>query len=408
MLNHGGFLAPHRAKEMQVLALVDEGGALTRRALAEATGLRPANLNRLVAGMIERGVLHDVQADTTGRRGRPSSRVALRPEAGFVVGLEFGREHLTAVAVDAAGQLRHVVETLPAPDFEPSGRTMDALAAAVAETATRAGLRRERIRAVGVALHDVVTADGEWRIAGRSAAAAIDARTELTARLGVPVLVDDVSRAFAEAEFRFGAGMGERDTVYVFLGNHGVGGGAFVNGRMLVSSSGICGELGHVVVQEDGPLCQCGSHGCFETVASHSAALQRFETLAAAGVATSLAPPVRFPDICQAAGAGDKAAYLVLRELGQALGRALGAAVNLLGTPTIIVGGSLRLAGAAFLETVAATLRERVVSELSPALSVRYASLPPHAGAWGVAVEARSAALREGTFLETTAPIGAR
>lgn len=398
------YLAPQRAKELQVVALVEAQGATTRRALAAATGMHAASLNRLVAGLLERGVLRAVEPGATGRPGRPSDRLALHPDAGAVVGLEFGRDRLVGVVLDAAGALVHVSDALPAPPFEGTAVTFDALAATAQHMADRAGLERQRLRAVGMALHDVVTADGAWHTQERLHEPPVDARGELERRLRRRVHLDDVSRAFALAEHRYGAGSGEHDMAYVFIGSHGVGGGLFVNGRMLVSSSGICGELGHVVVDERGALCQCGSVGCLETVASHRALEERFAALQRRGVTTRLPAGARFDAICDAAGAGDKAANLVLRDLAVALGRALGAAVNVVGTPTVVVGGALRRAGEPFLEHLAGTLRSRVVSGLSPRVSVRYARLAPHAGAWGAATLAREAALREGAFLDEPAP----
>ena len=393
-----------RAKAQQVLHLIDAASATTRSALAEATGMHAASLNRLVASLLERGVLTTIEPDTTGRPGRPSERLALHPEAGAIVGLEFGRDHLMGAVLDATGRLVHVAGALPAPAFEGAPSTFEALADSVWRLADTAGAARHHVRAVGVALHDVVTADGGWHTQERTHEPPVDARRELGARLGRLVLLDDVSRAFALAEHRFGAGQGEPDMIYVFIGSHGVGGGAFVNGRMLVSSSGICAEIGHVVVDEGGALCQCGSVGCFETVASHRAVEERFDALVRRGVTTRLAPGARFAAICAAAGDGDKGAYLVLRALGEAMGRALGPTVNLLGAPVVVVGGSLRRAGDAFLEQVASALRHRVVSGLAPRVRVRYASLPPHAGAWGAATLAREAALRQGAFLDEPRP----
>lgn len=391
-------LTPQRVKAIQVLAEVDRHGTATRRALADATGLRTASLNRLVASLLDGGLLRAADHATTGRPGRPRERLSLEPAAAAVVGLEFGRDRLVATVVDATGALRHVEEDLPAPPFEGTEATMDALEEAVATARRRAGVGGRPLAGVGIALHDVVTAEGRWRTVDRRNGAGFDVRTALARRLGCLVVVDDVSRAFAEAEHRFGAGRGERDLVYVFIGSHGVGGGAFVNDRMLVSSSGICVEIGHVVVREDGALCQCGSTGCFETVASPRAALARLDEVVRQGVASRLAPPVSFGDLCTAAAEGDPAAGVVLRELGDAMARALGATVNLIGAPTVVLGGALRAADRFFLQHVSAALRERVVSGLAARVDVRYAELPHHAGALGAAVRTREEALHAGAF----------
>lgn len=395
-------LAPSRAKGVQVLELIDTAQATTRKALAEATGMQNATLNRLVAQLLTRGVLFEAEQLDEGRRGRPQARLALRPDHAAIVGLEFGRERLVGVVVDASGELRHIDKHLPVPDFAGTDATMGNIANTVRKLLNDAGFQPHQLAAAGIALHDVVTASGEWRIGGSNEGFQVN--SALAEQLGCPVTADDVSRAFAQAEYRYGAGQGESDMIYLFLGSHGVGGGIFVNDHMLVSSAGICGEIGHVMVNEDGPLCQCGSVGCFETVASHRAVEARFAATLDQGVASSVDRSAPFQQICEAAGKGDKAAYLVLRELGEAMARALAATVNIVGAPTIVLGGPLRLAGEQFLDHVTVDLRQRVISGLSSHVSVRFASLPAYAGALGVAIGARESALHSGALLQDRNP----
>ena len=393
-----GVLSPVRVKEQAILVAVSERGAITRQELAERTGIQPSTLNRAVAALIDRNVLitTDSAASRTGR-GRPSDLLRINPAAGYVVGLEFGREHLTLTAVNACAEIVHTLEDAAPPPFAPEYTSIDALLAAVERFVEQASIKAEMLRAVGVALHDIVTAEGHW-LTQASATGPLDVRTYVERWLGLPVVVDDVSRAFAEAEHRFGAGVGEPDMIYVFIGSHGVGGGIFVNDGLLQSSKGICGEIGHVVIDEDGELCQCGSRGCLETVASRRAVEARFDELLERGVWSRLSPGASFGDICSAAGEGDKGAYLVLNQLAQHMGRALAPSINLSGAPTVIIGGPVRLAGEAFVQDLAAALRQRVVSGLVPHIKVRYARLPPYAGAWGVAIRALENAVRHGRF----------
>ena len=154
-----------------------------------------------------------------------------------------------------------------------------------------------------------------------------------------------------------------------------------------MSSTGLCGEIGHVVVEDDGLLCQCGSRGCLETVASPARIVAQFQDYVAQGVHTSVAGAgqTTFVEICRASGEGDKAAHLALHSLATALARALAATVNISGAPTVIIGGPLRLAGDGFLGEVTASLKREVIAGLARRLTVRFAELPEHAGAWGSA-----------------------
>ena len=397
--------AHRRAQASDVLVLLDASGPLTRRDVAEALDLHPASANRVVASLIDRGVITRTAQVPSDGPGRPTDRLALAEDAGHAVGIEFGRGRLAVTVLDATGQVVLARDAEDAPPFRADLTTTDGIAEAVRNASIAAGLPSERLFAVGVALHDVVDADGRWTTQDRPHDPPFDVRNALEDRLGAGVHVDDVSRAFATAEHRFGAGAGESDTVYVFVGSHGVGGGLFVNGSMLVSSSGHCGEIGHVIIDENGARCQCGARGCLETVASPRAARRRLRELLHEGVASSLGPDAEFDELCRASERGDAAASTVLDEIGGAVAHALAPTVNLAGTPVAIVGGGLRNAGPAFLHRVASTLRTRVVPGLAPRVDVRFAALPPHAGAWGVAATARERALRDGALLDLPASV---
>ena len=388
-------------REMQLLKAVYARGEMTRTELADATGLTAGTVARLVNDLAHRNLLSTAPRRDGHLRGRPSEVITLSAQAGHVAGLEFGRDHLAVTILDAAGNLILHEQEVSAPEFIASQSTLDQLIARAKDSAARAGVAWDSVLGIGLALHDVVTADGSWLTIDRPDAPPCPAKEHLERRTGRTVVVEDVSRAFAEAEHRHGAGRQCPDMIYMFIGSHGVGGGIFLNGRMLKSASGICGEIGHIIVDEDGELCQCGSRGCLETAASHTRIIEQFLELRDQGVATTLGnrASVRFAEICRAAGEGDKAAYLVLHNLARRAGAALASAVNITGAPVIVIGGHLRLAGSPFLHEVSAALRQRVVAQLAREISVRYAELPAHAGAWGVSIQALDAAWSSGTFL---------
>src|SRR5690606_9223545 len=131
-----------------------------------------------------------------------------------------------------------------------------------------AGIPWEGVRAVGLALHHIVNAQGEWLTQADLEGEAFPIAAELQAALGQRVLAEDVSRAFALAERNHGAAREEPDSIYLFVGRDGVGSGIFVDGELLRSSTGVCGEIGHLAVVPGGKRCACGNRGCLETVAT--------------------------------------------------------------------------------------------------------------------------------------------
>ena len=376
---------------------------MTRSDVSAATSINQSSVVRLVAELLERGLLvQDESLPQNGRRGRPSEVLRINEAAGYAVGLEFGRGHLVVVVTNAVGNVVSWRSEPNPPPFLSSEATTRSLAGAVRAATDAAGIEWDRVDAVGLALHDVVSARGEWVTNDRLHDPPFPMQLEFERIVGRPTTVEDVSRAFAEAEYRLGAGKHTRDMIYVFLGSHGVGSGIFVNGRLLKSSSGVCGEIGHVMVDGEGPLCYCGSRGCLETVASPEAVVAEIHTLLDQGVRMSLPRSDRltFAQVCRAAGSGDKAASVVLHRLAQNFSIALASVINLAGTPHIVVGGQLSLAGDTFLADLASAVRHRVIALLARDLTVSYAELPTHAGAQGVAIQALESVWLGGGILD--------
>jgi N-acetylglucosamine repressor len=385
----------------QALQAVYERQTVTRSALAQLTGLSQASIARLVNRLREQNLIVESRApgDSSGP-GRPTDLLAINPDCGYVIGLEFGPASLIITLVDAVGGVRAWAHEA-APPFVPADETMRGLIAFIDATLRQHGIAWKQVRTVGLALHDVVSTRGEWIMWDAPDAAPYPARQFLERTLGCPVYVEDVSRSFAEAEHRFGAGRGKSDMIYLFIGSPGIGAGIFVNDQLQRSAMGICGEIGHVVVEEDGQLCHCGNRGCLVTVANHEAVINRFRALVGHGVVTSLKgdEPLTFARICKASAAGDKSAYLVLSEIARCIAKALSSAVNITGATFILVGGQLRHAGPGFLTDLSGALRQRVIPALARHIQVEYAALPAHAGAWGVATQALDIAWREGSFI---------
>lgn len=385
-----------------VLRFVKEAGEATRREVARATNLSPSVVIRAVGELLDLDLLiNEDTARRRRRRGRPSDVLRLNASAVYGVGLEFGREHLVTVITDSLGEVVAWSTAADVPPFVADEATTRTLLAAVPAAVYDAGIDWERVDAVGLALHDIVNAAGEWVVKEHLHAPPFAIGSVFERTLGRPTCVEDVSRAFAEAEYRFGAGRHRSDMAYVFIGRHGVGSGVFVNGQLLKSSSGVCGEIGHIIVEDDGPLCQCGSRGCLETVASHDAVVGQMRTLLDRGVQVAIpaGEPVSFAGVCAAAGAGDKVSSMVLHRLAQNVGTAVASLINLTGTPHVVVGGQLALAGEVFLADLASAIRHRLITLLARDLTLTYAQLPANAGARGAAVQALEAAWSSGAVL---------
>lgn len=178
--------------------------------------------------------------------------------------------------------------------------------------------------------------------------------TAVAARTGLPTFVDNDANAAAWGEYRLGSARGITDLAFVTLGT-GVGSGFIVDGRLVRGARGSGAELGHIVIDPDGPVCPCGLRGCLEQFASGTA-IARMAAQAIEGKADTamsrLIPSGNAPraeDVTRAAEEYDETARSILRRAGVALGTGLSNVVNLFDPQVIVLGGGLVAAGEPYL-----------------------------------------------------------
>jgi glucokinase len=219
-------------------------------------------------------------------------------------------------------------------------------------------------------------------------------RDLMTERLGLPVLVDNDANVAVLAEHRFGAARGTRNAVMLTIGT-GIGGGLILEGELYRGSTGAGAELGHTVIEADGPRCQgnCPNRGCVEALASGTAIAR--EGLAAARAAPESAlgraleedAALDGKEVTDAALAGDETARGVLEVIGRRLGVAFSSFANIFDPDVIVIGGGASRAG----ELLTGPAREELASRALPPMSetrVATAELGPEAGMIGAAVMA--------------------
>jgi glucokinase len=219
-------------------------------------------------------------------------------------------------------------------------------------------------------------------------------RDLMSERLGLPVFVDNDANVAAIAEHRFGAGRRAENMVMLTVGT-GVGGGLILGGRPYRGSTGAGAELGHMVIDLDGPPCQgsCPSHGCAEALASGTALAA--QGLAAAerepdsilGRRLAAGEPIDGRAVTEAGQAGDRAARGAIAAIGRCLGVALVSLANIFDPDVMVVGGGVIAAGELLLEPARAEVSARALAPMNRAPVVA-AELGPDAGMIGAAAMA--------------------
>jgi predicted NBD/HSP70 family sugar kinase len=359
----------------------------SRAEIASATGLTRATVSSLVDDLLRAGLIGETDPPPRTGAGRPATGL-LRSAAGPAgLGLEINVDYLAACVVDPTGAVRHrAVRRVDQRDRPPEK--------VLAEVAAMAG---EAVRATGrtvagarLAVPGLVHPDGLVRLAPNLGWRDLDVRGPLTGAPDwprLPVAVDNEANLAALGEL---AAAGDRPAGGSFLyvsGEVGIGAGIVLSGALFRGTHGWSGELGHVAVTPDGPVCRCGARGCLEQYAGQEAILR------AAGIPGS--PALSADDavgrLVELAEAGDPAACRALREAGDALGVAVAGVVNLLDLDTVVLGGSFAPLAGWLAGPVGAELRTRVLTAAWAPVSVRASAL----GAEATVVGAAGAVVRE-------------
>jgi len=215
---------------------------------------------------------------------------------------------------------------------------------------------------------------------------------ELEARLDVPVRVDNDATCAAWGERQSGAAQGYDDVILATLGT-GIGGGIIAGGRLVRGANGFAGEIGHMVVDPDGPPCPCGQRGCWERFAS-GGGLGRLGQAAVAGgrggrvleLAGGDAATVRGEHVTRAAGEGDVEAQAVLADFGRWVALGLANLASVFDPQAFVVGGGLVEAGELLLGPVRLAFADLLSGgPHRPPVAIVAATLGERAGAIGAA-----------------------
>src|SRR3954449_953466 len=342
-----GSLASLRERNRRsLISSLSERGMASRADLARLTGLSRSTVSSLVAEMQAMGLVEERHASASG--GRPGVLLALSRGAGVVVAADFGHRRLRVAVFDLA----HTVLADAVHDVDinaPAERAMATATEAIHVTLERAGATMDEVVGVGMGLPGPISRDtgtlGSSTIL--PAWVGVPVAAAMTERLGVPVFPDNDATLGALAEVTFGAGRGYREVAYLKVSS-GIGAGLYMDGRIYRGGNGTAGEIGHVILDEDGLVCRCGNRGCLETVAGEQGIVDALRR--------SHGENLTLNDVLRLADDGDLGCRRVLADAGRYIGIAAGSLCNLFNPQRLIVGGSVSSAG----ELLLAPLRESI------------------------------------------------
>lgn len=345
----------NRARVVQALK---RSGQASRADLTRATGLSRTTVSSLVNELLETGLVTErIGAPVPGPGsggGRPPVLLALDRSAGAAVGLDFGHSHIRVAVADLA----HTVLAEQEVEFDVDGRAEEALDRAcglINDLIEQSGVPRRAIVGVGVAVSGPIRLGSQMLgsptiLPGWSGISLADV---LHDRLEMDVLLENDANLGALAELSFGAARGEEFVAYI-RAYSGIGAGLIADGRLFRGVGGTAGEIGHVTIDENGPLCSCGARGCLETVAAEGAILELLRRTHGDDLTIHRA--------IELAAEGDAPCRRAIADAGHHIGVAVAILCNIFNPGMVVVGGSLAGAGDVLLDPLRAAVRRYAIA----------------------------------------------
>jgi predicted NBD/HSP70 family sugar kinase len=362
-----------------VLGFLRRQAPCSRAAIASGTGLNKATVTSIVSDLLDRRLVRETQ-QTQNHVGRPATLLVLDGSAYAAIGIEVSARGLTALAYDTAGeQVLRWHRAGPGVDAAPA-KTVAAVAALARRALTTVQSSSRRVLGITVGVPGLVNRDGSIVLAAGLGWRDVPLQADLAAALGrpdIPVTVDNDASLAVLAEHLYGPLAGYENLIQL-AGDTGVGAGIIVDGRPLKGHLGYVGEIGHLRLVADGPLCGCGRRGCLEALASLPAILSRIDGL------TDPDPQIQLDHLIRRADDGEAAVTKILSEAGTHLGHGIAALVNILNPEYVVLGGAYAL----------------LAPHLSPAITkaLHESAIAPEAGGCTVVAS---------TFPHTATPLGA-
>ena len=380
-------------------------GGLSRADLADKMGLTRAAVSLIINDLLDTGVIQEAEV-RSAPSGRPPVTLEINPKLGLVGAVDMGASHMSIAVADFTARILREFEV----PLDIKNGPKVCLAEAhqqLLKLLESLGLSIENISAVGVGVPGPVITE-----AGMVVAPPImpgwdryPIRATLEKKWGCPVTLNNDAELGALGEWAYGAGRGEKNIAYIKVGS-GIGAGLILNQQIYGGTRGAAGEIGHLTIDENGPLCNCGNHGCLEAFASGHAIAQQGELLVQSGKRTLLSDlgteKITAHEVAEAARRGDLHAQEILRRSGTFIGIAIAGLINLFNPSIVIIGGGVAQVGDLLTAPIRQAVRERAMRASEQSVRITTAMLGRRSLLMGATVQAinvaiHTAAERKGT-----------
>ena len=331
---------------LMILNTIRLQAPISRTKLVELVGLTSASVINITNEMLRTGLLVQTGLNDTPGQGRKSVVLDVNPEAGYVLAFHLSTERMMACVADMRRGLHGVVEHTIS-SIDRSGALLDAMIDCMECSITASGVDRSKLLGIGLSLPGPLNTDKGIIINPPNFPGLVDVpiRNILEERFGLPVCCDKETNDAVLAEYLLGSAAGYKTAFFLSLFRTGVGGGIIANGNVLHGFCDSAGEIGHTMVDSDGPKCSCGNYGCLEAMVSERAILHQVRRLSQMqylpGSETYDPRALTLEDVFRLSAEGDPVCEHVIKKAACYISIALGNAISLYSPELIVLGGTL-------------------------------------------------------------------
>ena len=374
------------------------GKGLSRTDLAEEMGLTRAAVTTIINDLIANGIILETESRSTAS-GRPPVVLEINPKHGLVAAIDMGAMHLSVALGDFCARILEEVE-IPFRIADGPEHCLQQANTVLGELLKKRGLTSGDLLGIGIGVPGPVIAEQGMVMAPPIMPGwdRFPIRSSLEEQWKTSVTLNNDAELGALGEWAYGAGRGERNLAFIKVGS-GIGAGLIINRQIYGGTTGSAGEIGHLTVDENGPLCNCGNHGCLEAFAGGHAIASQAKKLVASGKRTLLSEKnidsLTAHDVAEAARRGDLPAQEIVKRSGTYIGIAIAGLINLINPSTVIIGGGVAQVGDLLTVPIRQAVRERSLRASEHAVKITTAMLGRRSSLIGALVQAINIAIHE-------------
>ena len=350
---------------------------ISRAELAAKTKLNRSTISNIINSLLDEGLV--LELDTMESKiGRPSIALALKPEAGAVIGVEIGVGFISVILTDFVANIlwREWVE------FSLTTAQIEIISEAEKLIDQAISIAEEKnlpLLGIGLGVPGLVnTQQGELLFAPNLGWKNVPLRLMWNQRFRLPLYVENEANLAALGEYYFGVGRDVDNLIYLSSGV-GLGGGLIINGKLFKGGYGLAGEIGHIQRDPAGEMCGCGRRGCWETQVGPRAVLQRVKRSIEANTGNSLAQYVKgdpnkltFNQVVDCATQGNQICRSALEDVGRYLGAGIADLANIFNPEIVVIGGAFSYGREILLPILEGTISNETLPAVRQNLRIEF------------------------------------